>query len=159
MSDEIKNKENESDANEDKSNLIGVDPLAWLSDEEKTSVLNESKEHSTEASDVEKDGEEKVGKSADGSCFIKLNSAITIREITELMEKLNDISPDKTEIVFEAEHVEKVDAAAMQLLSGFYLFSIEAGKKVVWDKPSDAFCSAVTLLGLNDIINLPAIAA
>lgn len=151
MSDEIENTEN-------KSNLIGVDPLAWLSDEEKKSVLNESKEAAavtTEESSVAENHKEQEG----SSYLIKLNDAVTIRNITELMEELNSINPDKTELVFESEKIEKVDAAALQLLSGFYLFSIEAGKKVVWDKPSEAFCSAVKLLGLNDIINLPSTAA
>ncbi len=135
MSDETEN-------NIDKSSLIGVDPLAWLSEEEKASVLNESK-----------------SKAANEPYLIKLNSAITIRDITELMAELNSIDPNEMELVFESDQVEKVDAAALQLLSGFYLFAIEAGKKVVWKKPSEALCSAVELLGLKDIINLPSAAA
>ena len=75
------------------------------------------------------------------------------------MEELNNISPDKNELVFESEQVERVDAAAMQLLLGFYLFAIGAGKKVIWDKPSDAFCNAVDLLGLKDIINISSVSA
>lgn len=149
MNDEIKN-------TEDKSNLIGVDPLARLSEEEKTSVLNENKETATtEESSVVENTEEASVEEGGNSYVIKLNDAVTIRNITELIEELNSIGSDKTELVFESEKIEKVDAAAIQLLSGFYLFSIEAGKKVVWDKPSEAFCSAVKLLGLNDIINLP----
>lgn len=145
MNDETENTVSESETAEDKSNLIGVDPLAWLSEEEKESMLNENK--------TAVEGKENA------PYLIKLNSAITIRDITELMDQLNNISVDETELVFECDQVEKMDAAALQLLTGFYLFALEEGKKVVWDKPSDAFCSAVTLLGLNDIINLPSVAA
>jgi anti-anti-sigma regulatory factor len=147
------NDKNENSSAEEKSDLIGVDPLAWLSEEEKASMLNENK--STDKSDSVNDEDTNEG----ASCLIKLNSIITIRDVNELMEELNAISSDKTELVFECEHVEKMDAASLQLLTGFYLFAIEEGKKVVWDKPSDAFCKAVTILGLNDIINIHSVAA
>ena len=133
-----------NDKTEDRTNLIGVDPLAWLSEEEKDSVLKENIE---------------AAATGNTPCLIKLQSAITIRNIAELMEKLNNISPDETELVFETGQVEKVDAAALQLLLGFYLFAIEAGKKVIWDKPSVAFCHGVELLGMKEFINLPSIAA
>lgn len=152
MSDEI-------EKTEDKSNLIGVDPLAWLSEEEKSSVLKESKEASeapeSQASDIAEDS----AKEGSAPYLIKLHDAITIRGISELMEELNNISPDENELIFESEQVEKVDAAALQLLLGFYLFAIEAGKKVIWDKPSKALCSAVELLGMKDIINLSSASA
>jgi ABC-type transporter Mla MlaB component len=152
MNDENENTENESESIEDKSSLIGVDPLAWLSEEEKESVLNENKE----ASASDKDSSEGKGRAP---YLIKLNTAITIRDINELMNELNSIEPDEMELVFESDQVEKVDAAALQLLLGFYLFSIEEGKKIIWDKPSEALCHAVELLGMKDIINLPSIAA
>jgi anti-anti-sigma regulatory factor len=150
MSDE--NTENKSETTEDKSNLIGVDPLAWLSEEEKESVLNENKE----ASASDNDSAEEKGNTL---YVIKLNTAITIRNINELMDELNSIEPDEMELIFESDQVDKVDAAALQLLLGFYLFAIEEGKNVVWDKPSEAFCHAVELLGMKDVLNLPSIAA
>jgi anti-anti-sigma regulatory factor len=140
-----------SDETEDKSNLIGVDPLAWLSEEEKNSVLNDNK---AVAGSVSETNETKSV-----PYCVKLQSAMTIRDINQLMETLNSIDPDETELVFESDQVEKVDAAALQLLLGFYLFAIEGGKKVIWDKPSEAFCHAVELLGMKDIINFPSVAA
>jgi anti-anti-sigma regulatory factor len=155
MSDETKKTVDESESTVDKSNLIGVDPLAWLSEEEKNSVLNESKEAVTiEDNNTKEDSTEEVKKQTNTPYLIKLNDSITIRDISELMEELNSISSDETELVFESDQVEKVDAAALQLLLGFYLFAIEAGKKVIWDKPSEALCYAVELLGMKDIINL-----
>lgn len=87
-------------------------------------------------------------------CSINLDSSLTIREITGLMEELNKISLDKNELIFQAEQVERVDAAALQLLLGFYLFAIKEGKKITWHKPSETFCEAVKLLGLKDVINI-----
>jgi ABC-type transporter Mla MlaB component len=150
MSDATENTVDE--LNEGKSKLIGVDPLAWLSEEEKESVLNESKD--TSVVENTDDGEQ-----LDTPYLIKLNSSVTIKDIAELMEELNNISSDETELVFESNQVEKVDAAALQLLLGFYLFAIEAGKKVVWDKPSEVLCDAVELLGMKDIINISSVSA
>lgn len=135
------NEKNEE--SENKKNLIGVDPLAWLSDEEKESVLNEK---NSDASDESH------------SCLITLNSAITIRDMTELMNELNNIASEKKELIFDSENVEKIDAAALQLLSGFYLFSVKEGRKVIWQNPSEAFCGGADLLGLTEILQLPAVA-
>jgi len=139
--------------NEDKANLIGVDPLAWLSEEEKASVINENKENEI----IDFDNEADAG-AENKAHLIKLNSVLTIRDVSELMEELNNISADQTELVFESDNIEKIDAAALQLLSGFYLFSIDAGKKVTWQEPSETFCHAAELLGLKEIINLPSAA-
>jgi len=147
---------NETEKMESKANLIGVDPLAWLSEEEQASVSSDNKEVGTETKaigTVENTGEDYAEENG-SSYFIKLNDVVTIRNVSELMEQLNSIDPDKTDLVFESDQVEKVDAAALQLLTGFYLFAIEEGKKVVWHKPSDALCRAVDLLGLKDIINI-----
>lgn len=135
-------------AEDKQTSLIGVDPLAWLSDEEKAAMVNQPKEVASETQQQHEDEQS-------GSAYtIKLNSALTIRDITELMEELNNIGDDKNELIFESEQVERVDAAAMQLLVGFYLFAVDAGKNVIWDKPSEALCNAVRLLGLNEVINI-----
>ena len=147
MSDEITDK----DSNEKQSDLIGVDPLAWLSDEEKA-VMTEQK---NTAEEPEQDREVHN----ETSYTIKLNSSLTIRDITDLMEELKHIDDNKNEYVFESADVERVDAAAMQLLTGFYLFAIDAGKKVIWHKPSEAFCNAVKLLGLAEILHLTSLVA
>jgi ABC-type transporter Mla MlaB component len=141
--------ENKTEETEGKSSLIGVNPLAWLSDEEKKSVLDENKETVTKA-------EEKTAEVQSGSTSyqVDLESAVTIRDVAELLDELNNIDAGIIEIVFECAQIEKTDAAALQLLTGYYLFAIEEGKQVVWNNPSEAFCYSVNLLGLSDIINV-----
>lgn len=137
---------NDIDSKADKQNLIGVDPLAWLSDEEKASVIN-------------KEAENTNGNNANQVYSVNMKTAFTIRDATDILTELNAIDDKYNEIVFELEQLERVDAAALQLLLGFYLFTTEAGKKVVWHEPNDIFCDAVELLGLKDIIGLQALAA
>lgn len=153
MSDSNENKTNET---EDNGSLIGVDPLAWLSDEEKQSVLEESKQQEAviaeDSSNEEKDitPEETVKT----SYTVNLEEAITIRDVAELMDELSFIDAGVTEVIFECAQIEKTDAAALQLLTGYYLFAIEEGKKVVWNNPSETFCHSINLLGLGDIVNV-----
>ena len=174
MSDANENEVNEKEAD---TNLIGVDPLAWLSDEEKQSVLQESQKKEEAVSSEETDDEtnevmaemetvaeaeeeeaekESVSVEAENksSYTVKLESAVTIRDAAELMDELSFIDAGVKEIIFDCDQIEKTDAAALQLLTGYYLFAIEDGKKVVWNNPSDAFCHSVSLLGLDDIIKI-----
>lgn len=137
--------DNENSTEDDKQNLIGVDPLAWLSDEEKQTVLNENK-----ASEVEA-GQESNSESA---YTISLPSALTIRDVSELMEELNEIDDKHQELVFDAENIERVDTAAMQLILGFYLFAKDSGRKVIWNKPSETLHHAAEILGLKELINI-----
>jgi ABC-type transporter Mla MlaB component len=148
MSGNTKTSSKESASVEEQSSLIGVDPLAWLSEEEKESLQNQNDEN------ILAQKSSSSSKQEESPFLIELDSAITIRDVSELLEQLNNISPDKNELVFEASKVERVDTAALQLLSGFYLFAIDAGKKVIWNRPSEALCKAVELLGLTKVINM-----
>lgn len=142
--------EEQDEAN--KQNLIGVDPLAWLSDEEKESVLGEKQEvPDGDDSDIKDEGNDVY--------TINLNSALTIRDAADLLDELNAIDEKYNEIIFDCEQLERVDTAALQLLLGFYLFWTGAGKKISWNKPGDNLCNAIELLGLKDIIVIEALAA
>ena len=153
MSDIEKNKENEA---EDKSKLIGVDPLAWLSDEEKQSVLEESKSQSVAEDDKSSQQEESVLEDENDktSYTVNLKNTISIRDVADLMGELRLVDSSVTKVIFECAEVEKTDAAAMQLLTSYYLFATEEGKKVVWNNPSEVFCHSINLLGLDGIINM-----
>lgn len=154
MSDIEEDKVNE----EDNCKFIGVDPLAWLSDEEKQSVIEESKsqiEAENSSDNLAKEEVSLEGENDNTSYTIDLENTITIRDVAELMDELSFIDVSVTKIIFECAEVDKTDAAAMQLLTGYSLFAIEEGKKVVWNNPSEVFCHSINLLGLGDIINVP----
>jgi len=134
-----------NDNDNDKQSLIGVDPLAWLSYEEKQSVLSENTAPETSA-----DPQAQTG----SSYTVKLNSALTIRDVSGLMAELTQIDDDCSEIVFESAELERVDTAALQLLLGFYLSATHAAKTVIWHRPSEALCHAVEVLGLKDVFGI-----
>ncbi|MGB1800081.1 MAG: STAS domain-containing protein [Gammaproteobacteria bacterium] len=139
---------------EDNSSLIGVDPLAWLSDEEKQSVLEENKEEVVNDNSSEQEENSLEDESDKTTYTVNFENTITIRDVEELMDEFSFIDASVTKVVFECAEVDKTDAAAMQLLTAYYLFAMEEGKEVVWNNPSEMFCHSFSLLGLNEIINL-----
>lgn len=156
--------ETETSETQDNANLIGVDPLAWLSEEEKASVLtegnqvpestlNEEQEQSIEAKETEV--EQQTESTNQGSYTVDLDIAVTIRDVAELMDELSFIDSEVKEIIFECEKIEKTDAPALQLLAGYYLFANQDGKNVIWHNPSESFQHGVELLGLKGILNFP----
>lgn len=111
----------------------------------------------TNDSEMTVQGQEEISGSGEFYIDIDLGTSLTIRDISMLMEELNQIDDAKQNLIFETENLEKVDTAALQLLSGYYLFATGAGKTVTWHNPSDALCHASELLGLKDILNLTSI--
>ncbi len=154
-----------------RSNLIGVDPLAWLDtneeQEEVPVIENQTMEEEiseqilmkqTEIlSDTTPEPEEASATSVNNDFDIDLGTSLTIRNISDVMEELNKIDEAKQELVFESEQLEKVDTAALQLLLGFYLHVTNTGKKVIWHKPSEAFYHAAELLGIHEILNISSV--
>jgi len=160
-----------------RTNLIGIDPLAWLDadnqDEVASVIENETskKELLEQAAKTESVEQELLEQPAiktetgvdsvnnNEAIDINLGTSLTIRDISDLMEELNELDNEKNELVFESEQLEKVDTAALQLLLGFYLNATGAGKKVIWHKPSEAFCHAAGLLGLHEILDIKTVSA
>ena len=141
--------DNENSDTNDKKNLIGIDPLAWLSDEEKASLPDAEQQEQTDTSN-------KIEPESSANYVIQLDTMLTIRDASELLEELKQIDDAHQEIIIESEQVERVDTAALQLLLSFYLFATDAGKQVIWNKPSDVLCHAFELLGLKELVNIDA---
>jgi anti-anti-sigma factor len=56
----------------------------------------------------------------------------------------------------EAEAVQRVDAAALQLLAAFLCAARERGMAITWQAPSAALTRAAQLTGLARVLDLPA---
>jgi ABC-type transporter Mla MlaB component len=158
-----------------RTNLIGIDPLVWLDIDDQDGVAPANKnticeqeliEQTVVKENVEKELlEQPIIETATGvdnvnnneTIDINLGTSLTIRDISDLMEELNELDDAKNELVFESEQLEKVDTAALQLLLSFYLNTTGAEKKITWHRPSEAFCHAAGLLGLQEILGIKTI--
>ncbi len=159
-----------------KKSLIGIDPLAWLnedeSDKEEVSidlgekvakseiVEKESEELSDEFNETETNDqdimEEEViemeveqSENNSGDCF-KLESSISIADVSTLHEQLKIYLDQKNELEIDCSEVESVDAAALQLFIAFLYEAEKQNKKVIWKEPSDLLRATIKMMGLNN---------
>ncbi len=87
---------------------------------------------------------------------ITLPADCTLREAAVLQALLvSTISPTSSVIV-EGGAVTRIDAAALQLLAAFARRERAAGRQVEWQSASDDLNKASAMLGLSEVLQLPA---
>lgn len=57
-------------------------------------------------------------------------------------------------VVLDVSNIERIDAAAMQMLYAFSKELTSHGASLNWISPSEAFCRSAKLLGLVELMNL-----
>ena len=81
--------------------------------------------------------------------IIECGDAIGISAVGDLQTQILMELSEGHEIQFDVSQIERIDAAALQLI---YAYSKE--QTLEWDKPSEAFIRSAKLLGLAELINL-----
>ena len=86
----------------------------------------------------------------------KLPDKLTIERVSRLHEELEPLSSQKDadQIHLDAEAVLKTDAAGMQLLAVFTHDALAHNIKTCLLRPSDDFCHASKILGLNGVLGI-----
>ena len=85
---------------------------------------------------------------------VALEAALGIRDARVLHEKLGTVLAAATAIVVDGSRVERLDAAAMQVLAGFIRAARERGLALSWQTPSPALQQAARLLGLEQHLEM-----
>ena len=85
---------------------------------------------------------------------VALEAALGIADARALHEKLDAAIAAATPVVMDASRVERLDAAVMQVLTGFCRAARERSLAVTWENPSPSLQQAVRLLGLEAIFEL-----
>lgn len=86
-------------------------------------------------------------------CGVSMDIA-SIHEMKETLEKA--LHSDDPVLFLNADQVERADAAALQLLAAFFDDAHKVGFNIQWHKPSAALQRSVSLLGLNEQLELNA---
>lgn len=87
---------------------------------------------------------------------IDCGEALGIADVADLYAKLLATLAEGGPVNLDVSKLERIDAAAIQMI---YAFSKELsvhGSTLSWSSPSDAFCRSVTLLGLAEQMNIAA---
>ena len=85
---------------------------------------------------------------------IVCGEVMDIASMAEFRTRLMTALASKQAVELNASQVERVDTAALQVLSGFVQDAHAQQQSVHWRDPSDALCCSAALLGLSRLLNL-----
>lgn len=77
-----------------------------------------------------------------------------ITVVLQYQEQLNQVLNKKKQIILNAENIEKVDGAALQLLLAFFLTANKLNLQISWVGTSELFCKNVGILGISEQLGL-----
>ncbi len=80
---------------------------------------------------------------------VTLNSTLQLIEIDKFVLQLQESITSKNKIGINAQSVEIIDTASLQLLCAFVNQTKLTGQSIYWIKPSDALITCARLLGLE----------
>lgn len=85
---------------------------------------------------------------------ITLDEELNITCVGDLKTNLIQTLSADSAIELNAANVERVDTAALQLLTAFVQHANASDKKINWVNPSDKFLKSVELLGLKGSLGI-----
>lgn len=86
---------------------------------------------------------------------VVLNGALEIADINALYRSLEQaLCSTASTLTLNAEGIERIDAASLQLLTIFCREAREQGYAIQWKKPSDVLQRSAQLVGLADRLGL-----
>ena len=151
---------------DNKSQVLGDDPLAWLNagtDEGKKAEEKKSKpkkgavkKTDTGKTKPRKKKKEKKPKAETKKNIsrLELEPSMVINKAGEFYGKLNNLAVNDKALEIDASKVEVIDSAILQLLYAFVLDLKEKSITVTWSKPSEGLMSKASMLGLAEQLGL-----
>lgn len=86
--------------------------------------------------------------------LVALEASLSITDARQLHKQLSSALTGKTTVTLDASRVERLDAAAMQVLACFCRAARERGLALSWRNISPGFQQAARLLGLESILGM-----
>lgn len=100
-------------------------------------------------------GDAAIGSNNPAVFTVALRGVLEVANIETLYRRLEQaLTSTKSTVVLDAEEVEHIDGASLQLLAVFHREVREQGYTVQWDKPSMALQRSARLAGLADWLGL-----
>ena len=147
-----------------KPGLIGVDPLAWMKQQDSqpqqdqlaAAAVDEEISGENNVPGVEPEAaHEKQGQQPDaGVSTVKINNKFGIRNANECYTQLQQALDRNQDVSLDFEDVKTVDTAALQMLVAFASEAKTRGMVVQWQHPPELLTQSVELLGLVNELDL-----
>ena len=93
---------------------------------------------------------------ASGTAAITLAANCSIKEVATLRQQLIAAVDVTGPVVIDAEAVERIDTATLQVLYAFVRDRLAGDREVTWQGVPAALTDAARLLGVRDLLCLPA---
>lgn len=90
-----------------------------------------------------------------GETQLVFDPALDVAHARDLYRELDEVLAAHQPLALDASHVERIDAATLQLLAAFCCAARDAGVPLRWAATSEVLRSAATLLDLNDTLGRP----
>lgn len=120
---------------------------------DKTSQAVEQPVRIIESQDMNKNATSSDNNDSQQLLCIKLESNQNIAQVAELHEQLC-ATTGYSELVINAESVERIDAASLQLLCALFIEAEKYEFRITWQNPSVALTDSAGLLGLKSRLSL-----
>ncbi|VAW94071.1 hypothetical protein MNBD_GAMMA22-2131 [hydrothermal vent metagenome] len=85
---------------------------------------------------------------------IQCEDNVNISGVNLLQQDIKAAISDADEILIQADNVERIDAASLQLFAALFHDSEALGVTVRWGSPSDALIQSVKMLGLANLLKI-----
>lgn len=86
--------------------------------------------------------------------IIECGDALGISGVGDLYAEILMEMSEGYEISFDVSKIERIDAAALQMLYAYSKEAAKNGHALEWQDPSEAFIRSAELLGLTELMNL-----
>lgn len=97
--------------------------------------------------------------SADPTGPVRLAAECLIHDAPALKQQLLARMEDSGTVVLDASAVQRIDTAALQLIGAFVRDRAGRGLGIRWHAASPAFAAAARLLGLEGLLQMPAVSS
>ena len=91
---------------------------------------------------------------SDNGLMIDCNAVFDISVVTDFKAMLQQSLAGGQAIVLDASKVERIDTAALQLLTALCQDSVTKGVEISWVNPSESLTYAAKLMGLESVLRL-----
>lgn len=93
-----------------------------------------------------------------GDCHVALGADLVIGGAAELHAQLGKALSEQAPVVLDAVAVVRMDTAGLQLLQAFVQACNDESREWRWENVGDDLRAAASLLGLEQMLKLPAVA-
>jgi len=107
-------------------------------------------------SEISQNMERKTSRSHKRNVTLELKPVLGASQGIELHARLREVPEDSALVIIDAGKVERIETLALQVLLAFCGARVAAGRDVQWIGVSSEFRRATDLLGLSDVLRLPA---